>query len=123
MKTTLILGLTLRVVVWHVKYKLSYNVIKTQDDLKKIYPFIIEDIKKMKFVTAIASYRHGYNYRNENEALVVFRKVYTDYTRYGKIHNPKSQSVRGYDGVFPTLRWVLSAWLRRLYLVSGMLVQ
>ena len=97
---------TLPVAVDNVTYKLSYSVIKSKEDLKIIYPFLIEDIKGMKFST-VTSFIHGYNYRNEYEALVVFRKLYKDCMK------------NYHSGKFPTLRWVLSSWLRRVYLVSG----
>lgn len=106
MTMILTLDKTRHVVVEPVRYKLSYSVITTKEDLKLVYPFLIDDIKGMKFETVL-SQRLGSNYRNEHEALVVFRKLYLDCMR------------NQLDGSHPTLRWLLASWLRRLYLISG----
>ena len=65
--TIVISGKTPHVQVGHVTYKLSYTIITNKEDLKLIYPFIIEDIKSMKISTVLASYSREYSYRNEHE--------------------------------------------------------
>lgn len=96
----------MRVVV--VRYKLAYRIVKTKEELKQIYPYIIEDLKTMEFKTNIG-FPLGYEYRNGDEALSVFRKIYSDFMRDS---SPKEKGTS-------SLKWILSAWLRSVYLRSG----
>ena len=65
-----------------MRYKLAYRIVKTKEELKQIYPYIIEDLKTMEFKTNIG-FPLGYEYRNGDEALSVFRKIY----KLGKIES------------------------------------
>ena len=111
--------MTLHVLVVHVKY--SYNIIRTLNDVNKVYPYFREEIAdRFDYMESngyeIAGYKErmfGYTYNDKTSALLIYERLYHD-------------TMRGYKendyGVVLTTAAMIKFFLqftRRLFIVTG----